>query len=121
MPEIFSISPVTPDEGTHELTDEDPFADFRTHLELKNMSQNTIRAYLGAVKQFHSLYPEANHANLMLYKCYLIDHYKPQTINLRIRAMNSYMEFCQKPASKILMVRHQQKPFLENVISQADY
>lgn len=121
MPEIFNITPDNPDEGTHELPDEDPFAGFRAHLELRNMSPNTIRAYLGAVRQFHSLYPEANHANLMLYKCYLIDHYKPQTINLRIRAMNSYMEFCKMPDSRILMVKHRQKPFLENVISQADY
>lgn len=105
----------------NEPFEDEPFADFCAHLELQNMSPNTIRAYLGAVRQFHSLYQEVSHANLQLYKCYLIEHYKPQTINLRIRAMNSYMEFCHKPTSKVLMVRHLQKPFLENIISQADY
>ena len=31
------------------------------------------------------------------------------------------MEFLELPDSRVLMVRLQQKPFLENVISQADY
>ena len=35
--------------------------------------------------------------------------------------MNCFMEFLELPDSRVLMVRLQQKPFLENVISQADY
>ena len=54
----------------------------------------------------------------MLYKCYLIDRYKPNTVNLRIRAMNCFMEFLELPDSRVLMVRLQQKPFLENVCAQ---
>lgn len=94
---------------------------FHEHLEHQNMSQNTIRAYCCAVRQFKSLYPEVTHENMMLYKCYLIERYKPQTVNLRIRAMNCFMEFSKCPTEKILMVRIQHKTFLENVISQADY
>lgn len=100
---------------------EQQLADFQAYMELHDKSANTIRAYLYAVKQFLSLYPEINHNNLLLYKCHLIDHYKPQTVNLRIRAMNCYMEFLRLPSAKLLMVRLQHKPFLENVISQADY
>ncbi len=81
----------------------------------------TIRSYLYAARQFLSLYSETSHHNLMLYKCYLIDRYKPRTVNLRIRAINCFMEFLGIPTSRVLMVRLQQKPFLENVISQADY
>ncbi|MBQ6833111.1 MAG: tyrosine-type recombinase/integrase [Lachnospiraceae bacterium] len=94
---------------------------FQTYLERKNRSGNTIRAYLFAVRQFLDLYPQVDHNYMMLYKCYLMEHYKPQTGNLRIRSINCYME-CQKhPETKVPMVRLQHKSFLENVISQADY
>lgn len=95
--------------------------EFQAFLEFHNKSAHTIRAYLFTIRQFFELYPTVNHENLLLYKCYLIDHYKPQTVNLRIRAINCYVEFLHLPYSKILMVKHQNKSFLENVISQADY
>lgn len=94
---------------------------FQTWLEKKNKSANTIRMYLAAMRQFFELYAAVNPENLMLYKCYMIDRYKPRTVNQRIRAMNSYVEFLNLPYSRLLMIRQQQKPFLENVISQADY
>lgn len=94
---------------------------FEAWLLRNGKSYQTIRSYLYTARHFLSLYPEVSHDNLMLYKCCLIDHYKPSTVNLRIRAMNCFMEFLDLPASRVLMVRLQQKPFLENVISQADY
>lgn len=95
--------------------------DFRTYLEFHNKSANTIRAYLFTLRQFYELYPVMNPEHLLLYKCYLIDHYKPQTVNLRIRAMNCYVEFLKLPYSKLLMIKHKTPSFLENVISLADY
>ena len=94
---------------------------FEAWLLRNGKSYQTIRSYLYTARHFLSLYPEITHDNLMLYKCYLIDRYKPNTVNLRIRAMNCFMEFLELPDSRVLMVRLQQKPFLENVISQADY
>lgn len=95
--------------------------EFRSYLETQDKSANTVRAYLFAVRQFFSLHKELTHESLMLHKCYLIERYKPQTVNLRIRALNAYMEFQKNPDSKILMIRQQHKIFVENVISQADY
>ena len=46
---------------------------------------------------------------------------KPQTVNLRLRAINCYLESIGKEKWKIPFVRVQQKAFLENVISEADY
>lgn len=96
-------------------------SDFEPWLLRSGKAYQTIRSYLYSARQFLSLYPDVTHDNLLLYKCYLIERYKPRTVNLRIRAINCFMEFLGIPASKLLMVRLQQRPFLENVISQADY
>lgn len=94
---------------------------FRLYLSSRNMSDNTILVYTYTVRQFYSLFPEITLANLKLYKVFLLEHYKPQTVNLRIRALNSYIEFRELNPGRISMVRIQQKTYLDNVISEADY
>lgn len=96
-------------------------ADFKAWLRRNGKADQTVRSYLGAAKLFFSLYQNLTPDNLRLYKCYLIDRYKPSTTNLRIRAMNSFAEFLGLSCPRLPMVRLQQKPFLENVISLADY
>ena len=102
-------------------TAEEILQDFQLHLEYQNMAENTIHAFLYAAEQFLTMYPQISHDNLMLYKCYLLEHYKPQTMNQRIRALNCLMESLHLSSTRVQMVRIQQKSFLENVISQADY
>ena len=86
--------------------------EFKTYLLDQNLSKNTITSYLYALRQFEKKYDKLTKQNLRDYKVYLIENYKPQTVNLRIRAINCYLESIRK---------EQQKPFLENVISEADY
>ena len=59
--------------------------------------------------------------NLKKYKIWLIETYKPKTVNLRLRAINCYLDFLKKNEMKLSFVKIQQKTFLENVISEADY
>ena len=66
-------------------------AQFRRFLVERNMSEQTIKAYSYAVKQFYRLYPQLTDKNLQLYKVFLIERYKPQTVNLRLRAMNCFL------------------------------
>lgn len=94
---------------------------FKQWLTARHMADNTILAYSYAVEQFFTLYDRIDHKNLQLYKCYLLERYKPQTVNLRIRALNCFLEFSKQPDPKIPMLKVQQKTFLDNVISQADY
>ncbi len=94
---------------------------FEKYLKDQNLSQNTIISYMYTVKQFHKRYETVTRKNLREYKMYLIENYKPQTVNLRIRAINCYLESIQKEKWKLTTVKVQQKPFLENVISEADY
>lgn len=94
---------------------------FRDYLTSKNMSANTICVYCYAVRQFFEIHEELTLATLQLYKVYLLEHYKPQTVNLRIRALNCYMEYLDHRESKMTMIKIQQKMYLDRIISQADY
>ena len=58
---------------------------------------------------------------LSVYSIDGIENYKPKTVNLRLRAINCYLESIGKEKWKLPFVRVQQKAFLENVISEADY
>lgn len=95
--------------------------DFEAYLRQGNMAENTISAYLYAVKEFHSLHKEINKRNLLLYKTRLIESFKPKTVNLRIQAINKYLVFINKGRLRLKSVKVQQRTYLENVISNADY
>ena len=95
--------------------------EFKDYLQDQNLSQNTMISYLYTLDQFNKRYDRLTRKNLRDYKMFLIENYKPQTVNLRIRAMNCYLESIKKEQWKMTSVKVQQKPFLENVISEADY
>ena len=95
--------------------------DFEKYLQSTNLSENTIASYLFAVRQFKNQYDAVSKKNLKTYKVWLIENFKPKTVNLRLRAINCYLEFIGKSSWKIPFVRVQQKAFLENVVSEADY
>lgn len=94
---------------------------FERHLRETNLSENTISSYMFAIKQYSEQYGEIKKKNLREYKVWLIESYKPKTVNLRLRAINCYLESEGKGSWKLPFVRVQQKAFLENVISEADY
>jgi len=95
--------------------------DFELYLRQGNMAENTINAYLYAIKEYYSRHRELNKRNLLIYKTYLIETFKPKTVNLRIQAMNKYLECIKKPRLRLKSVKVQQRSYLENVISNADY
>lgn len=94
---------------------------FKLFLIGENLSNNTVVAYVTAVNGYMSAYEDFNKKNLLVWKANLIDDYKAKTVNLKIQAMNKYLEFIKKPNLKIKAVKVQQRTFLENVISDADY
>lgn len=95
--------------------------EFERHLRETNLSENTITSYLFAVRQYNEQYDGITQKDLKAYKVWLIENYKPKTVNLRLRAINCYLESIGKAKWKMPFVRVQQKAFLENVISEADY
>ena len=94
---------------------------FETYLRQGNMAENTIAAYLYAVREYYSRHKELNKRNLLVYKTYLIEKFKPKTVNLRIQAMNKYLDCMGKSRLRLKCVKVQQRSYLENVISNADY
>lgn len=94
---------------------------FETYLKQGNMAENTISAYRYVVNDFYSRHKDLNKKNLLVYKTYLIETFKPKTVNLRIQALNKYLEFVNKPRLRLKSVKVQQRSYLENVISNADY
>jgi site-specific recombinase XerD len=94
---------------------------FKDYLQDVNMAKNTISAYSYAVEDYFARYKELNKKNLLLYKNYLIETFKPKTVNLRIQALNKYLTFVGKERLRLKSVKVQQRSYLENVISDADY
>jgi site-specific recombinase XerD len=94
---------------------------FQKFLERNDLSQSTVKSYLWTVNYFTSQYEKIDKENLLAYKGYLVEHFKPQTVNLRLQALNKYLEFINKEHLKLKFIKIQQKNFLENVVSNADY
>ena len=59
--------------------------------------------------------------NLLAYKGFLMEYFKPKTVNLRLQGINKYLQYIHKEELQLKFVKVQQKNFLENVISNADY
>jgi len=95
--------------------------EFKTFLIGSNLAANTVSAYLVAIKGYFDMYDEISKHNLLEWKVYLIENFKAKTVNLKIQAMNKYLEFIKKTNLRIKAVKVQQRTFLENVISDADY
>ena len=94
---------------------------FKNHLAKTNLAKNTVTSYVWTVQYFLNHYGEVNKKNLLAYKGYLVENFKPQTVNLRLQGINKYLEFTKQEKLKVKFVKVQQKNFLENVISNADY
>ena len=93
---------------------------YQEYLYRKNLSDNTVRSYLHAVRQYFKQHRKITAENLQLYRAKLIDHYSPQTVNISIRALNNYFKFLEIDLmSKTIKVTRRMQ--LDRVISQADY
>ena len=94
---------------------------FKAWLAKQDLAENSITSYVWTVNYFLREYQEVKRSNLLAYKGYLVENFKPQTVNLRLQAINKYLEYLKQDKLKMKFVKVQQKNFLENVISDADY
>ena len=78
---------------------------FEAFLRKSNLSENTITSYLWTVDYFEAHYTAVSKENLMSYKGYLLEQYKPKTVNLRIQAINKYLSFLKKERLQLKSVK----------------
>ena len=73
---------------------------FKEFLVQSNMAKNTVSAYVYAVNDFNSRHSQLTKKELLLYKAYLIETFKPKTVNLRIQALNKFADSCTSSGKK---------------------
>ena len=95
--------------------------DYIKFLIHQNLSKNTVESYTTAVNLYMRDFDEITKHNLLAFKAVLVDKYKGKTVNLRIQGINKYLEFVGKEKLKLKYIKLQQKTYLENVISDAEY
>ena len=96
--------------------------DYATYLVEKGFSAHTVDSYLFAIQQMtERLGNELSNMELLAHKDWLAAQFAAKTANLRITAINSYLDYIGYPGIRLKSLRIQQKPYLDNVISQADY
>ena len=71
---------------------------FEEYLRKENLSDNTITSYLWTANYFTENYDSVSKDNLLAYKGYLMEFFKPKTVNLRIQAINKYLEYLEETA-----------------------
>lgn len=64
---------------------------FKNHLAKTNLAKNTVTSYVWTVNYFLTHYKEVNKKNLLAYKGYLVENFRPQTVNLRLQGINKYL------------------------------
>lgn len=94
---------------------------FFQQLKIEGLSANTISSYTITINHYFTIFDEMNINNLLVYKGYLVENYKPKSVNLKIQAINRYLVYINHNELKLKFVKIQKKNFLENVISYADY
>ena len=95
--------------------------DYKNFLLHQNLSKNTIESYTTAMDIYMRDFGVITKQNLLAFKAVLVDKYKGKTVNLRIQGINKYLEYIGKEKLKLKYIKLQQKSYLENVISDADY
>lgn len=96
--------------------------EFINHMRGKAFSDNTISSYVCAIEQLREkIGDNFSDEHLLGYKDALAAGHSVKTVNTRITAINCYLDHIGYDGIRLKSLRIQQKPFLDNVISQQEY
>lgn len=93
---------------------------FRNYLYEEELSKNTIDCYIVALKKYSEKYSEITKPNLIEYKKYLMDNFKPKSVNNRITAILNYCKYKEIPM-KLKQVKEPKKTHIDNVIGTEQF
>lgn len=104
--------------------------EFERYLKKQSLSKSTVTAYMGSVRLYYSRHPVLSIENLVLFRDFLIGHYRPATVNLRIHGLNRYLRFLVEHDREMWLpladfrlksVKVQKTSFTDAIISNEDY
>ena len=94
---------------------------FKENLLRHGYSANSVDTYVYSVELFQKLCGSLSKDAIQRFKERLMETGKPATINVRIAGINKFLQFIGRSEWKTTPVRIQNRTFIENVISEADY
>ena len=94
---------------------------FEQILREKDFAENSILSYSYAVRVFLERYGTPNRARLSAYRTYLIENFKPATVNLRILSINKYLNAIGLGKLQMKFIKLPRESFLDKVISKEEY
>lgn len=94
---------------------------FEKFLKKEGMSDNTIISYSWTLNYYLEHYDSFSLSDLLKFKHAMDSDYCPSTANQRIIAINTYLKSIKRKGVKLKVTKIQQKPFIENVITDSDY
>ncbi|MCH5207562.1 MAG: tyrosine-type recombinase/integrase [Oscillospiraceae bacterium] len=94
--------------------------EFKNYLKSKSLSENTIASYVSGVKVFFDKYGAMNENTVRQYNDWLIETFKPQTINLRLAGLNHYFQFADVEYS-VRWVKEEKRYCMDNIINDEQY
>ena len=94
---------------------------FERILREEDFAENTVETYSFAVRDFLNRYKKPSRSSLSAYKAFLVNTYKPKTVNVRILSLNKYMEALGHDELKMKTIKMPKESFLDHIISNEDY
>lgn len=94
---------------------------FRKYLMDLERSENTIHTYVWAIRIFFRRYQKISRENMLDFKKWQLEQWKPRTVNNRIAALNQFCIFLGYGECCVKGIRIHQSASMENVISITEY
>lgn len=96
---------------------------FQKQMKEREYSRITLEKYVSDVKKMTHYMGERDieKSALQDYKCYLIEHYQPNTVNSYIISINVFMKWADRRDLVLKTIKVQKRTSVENVISKQEY
>lgn len=94
---------------------------WKEYLELQDYSGNTVQAYLDSIKVYLRYFSELTFRNMTAFKGILLEKHSPQTVNLRIIALNRYAKWSGHPEWKLKCIRIPKTSFEDDCLTKDEY
>lgn len=101
--------------------DEKKLKEFKVWLQEEELSANTINSYLFAVSDFFKKHEAMDNTSLIEWKQNMLKSKSPKTVNLRLCAIDKWIEFTRSDIRKPKRVRYHKQTTVENAMDIDTY